>query len=254
MKKTAFITGAGGYIGGTIARTLAAGGLQVAVCDILQERAEQTVQMIRADGGTAIGLVLDVTDPSAVDAAVQKTADAFGSLDICVHAAGGSARVAGPEVHTSLLVDREDFVIDAVLKINLYGALYVSRAAARQMIRQGSGGRIINIASVVGVNGLRKSAEYAAAKGGVIAATKALAKEVGAYHITANTVSPGVVVRPGENDAKAESTNFLGERCTAQDIADAVAFLASEQAHFITGHNLVVDGGRSLAMRGSELK
>ena len=254
--KIAFVTGAGGYIGSAVARTLAREGAKVAVCDIREEFMQKTVDEILAAGGEAIAVGADVTDSASVDAAVARVAEVFGGLDISVHVAGGSARVAGPDTKMTFLVDREDYVIDRVLKINLYGAIYVSRAAARQMIAQGRGGRIINFASVVGVNGLRKSSEYAAAKGGVIAFTKALAKEVGQYHITANTVAPGVVKRPGEpgyNSDRAYKTNFLGEKCTAQDVADLVEFVASPRAHFITGQNCIVDGGRSLAMRGSEL-
>ncbi len=255
--KVAFVTGAGGYIGGAVAQTLAREGAKVAVCDIREDCMQRTVDAILAEGGEAAAVGADVTDPASAEQAIAETVRLFGGLDICIHVAGGSARIAGPEAKTRLLVDQEDYVIDRVIKINLYGAIYVSRAAARQMIAQGRGGRIINFASVVGVNGLRKSAEYAAAKGGVIAFTKTLAKEVGQYHITANTVAPGVVKRPGEPGYDSErtfATNFLGERCTAQDVADLVEFIASPRAHFITGQNCIVDGGRSLAMRGSELK
>lgn len=254
--KVAFVTGAGGYIGNAVAVTLAKEGAKVAVCDIREECMQKTVDEIRANGGIAEAIGADVTDSASVDRAIEETVAKFGRLDISVHVAGGSARVAGPDVERKVLAEMEDYVIDAVLKINLYGAIYVSRAAARQMIKQGDGGRIINFASVVGVNGLRKSAEYAASKGGVIAMTKALAKEVGKYHITANTVAPGVVKRPDQasfNSPSSFNTNFLNERCTAQDVADLVEFIASPRAHFITGQNCIVDGGRSLAMRGSEL-
>ena len=252
--KIAFVTGAGGYIGGCVARTLAAEGMAVAVCDLRRQNAEKTAAEIVSAGGKALALELDVTDSAAVDAAVEETVRAFGGLDVSVHVAGGSARIAGPDVKTAYLTEREDFVIDRVIRVNLYGAIYVARAAARQMIAQGRGGRIISFASVVGVNGLRKSVEYAAAKGGVIAMTKALAKELGAHHITVNAVSPGVVERPGEESADdhAYRTNFLETRCMAEDIADVVAFAASEKSRFMTGHNFIVDGGRSLGMRGSE--
>lgn len=117
----------------------------------------------------------------------------FGRLDIMVHIAGGSARIAGPNAKYVSLVEQEDYVIDRVLKVNLYGAFYASRAAARIMIKQGEGGKIINFSSAVGFNGLKGSCDYAASKGGVISLTKALAKELGAHKINVNSVAPGVV-------------------------------------------------------------
>ncbi len=258
MKKVAFITGAGGYIGSETARTLARNGIAIAVCDINEETIKATVESIEALGGEAFGRVLDVTDPADVDAAVAETVEKFGRLDIMVHVAGGSARVAGPGTKYHRLVDKEDHVIDSVLKINLYGAIYASRAAARVMVKQGEGGKIINFSSIVGLNGAAKSTEYAAAKGGVIAFTKALAKELGPYKINVNSVAPGVVCRP-EVDVTTEKgqkyaygTNFLGEKCTAEDIANVVEFLASDKSNFVTGQVYVCDGGRSLSLKGTD--
>lgn len=254
--KTAFITGAGGYIGSCVARTLAAEGMAVMLCDIRRESALSVAEEIIAAGGKAAALEVDVTDSASVDAAVAETVRTFGGLDVSVHVAGGSARIAGQDIKLAYLTEREDFVIDRVLRVNLYGAIYVARAAARQMIAQGRGGRIVSFGSSVGINGMWKSTEYAAAKGGVIAMTKSLAKELGAHRITVNAVSPGVVERPGEEhkDDHAVRTNFLETKCTAQEIADVVAFVASEKSRFMTGHNFVVDGGRSLSLRGSEQK
>lgn len=258
MKKVAFITGAGGYIGSETARTLAKNGVAIAVCDINEETVKATVESIEAIGGEAFGRVLDVTDPADVDAAVAETVEKFGRLDIMVHVAGGSARIAGPGTKYHRLVDKEDYVIDRVLKINLYGAIYASRAAARVMVKQGEGGKIINFSSIVGLNGAAKSTEYAAAKGGVIAFTKALAKELGPYKINVNSVAPGVVCRPDvditteKGQKYAYGTNFLGEKCTAEDIANVVEFLASDKSNFVTGQIYVCDGGRSLALKGTD--
>jgi len=258
MKKVALITGAGGFIGSETARTLAKDGVAIAVCDINRTTVDACVESILALGGEAFGRVTDVTDAADMEAAVAETVERFGRLDIMVHVAGGSARIAGPGFGLKPLVDREDFVIDRVLKVNLYGAFYASRAAARAMIRQGQGGRIINFASAVGVNGLAGSADYAAAKGGVMAMTKALAKELGQYKITVNAVAPGVVCRDDVDDttpeghAYAYDTNFLNEKCTAADIANLVEFLASDKARFITGQTYICDGGRSLAMKGTD--
>lgn len=258
MNKVAFLTGAGGYIGSQTAVTLAKEGVCVAVCDINEQTVKQTVDEVTKQGGTAKGYVLDVTDSKAVDRVVDEIVAEFGRLDIMVHLAGGSARIAGPDARYVPLFEQEDYVIDYVLKVNLYGAFWASRAAARVMVRQGEGGRIINFSSAVGVNGLACSSDYAASKGGVMSMTKALAKELGPYKITVNSVAPGVVCRP-EVDTSTEyghhyayETNLLGEQCNSQDIADLVAFLVSDKARFITGQTYVIDGGRTLSMKGTD--
>lgn len=251
--KTALITGAGGYIGGEVAVRLAREGATIAVCDINEDAVRKTVNRIQKDGGKCKGYSIDVTDSANVDEVIATAVNDFGSLDISVHVAGGSARIAGPGAKYTTLTKQEDYVIDRVLKVNLYGALYVSRAAAKIMIQQGNGGRIINFSSIVGVNGLKNCVEYAAAKGGVIAMTKALAKEVGEYGITVNSIAPGVVLRPEEtNTARAYSTNFLNKKCEATDVSGLVAYMVSDEAGFITGQNYIIDGGRSLAMKGSD--
>ena len=253
-KKVAFITGAGGYIGSETAMTLAKSGTRVAVCDINAETVNSVVDKITKAGGAARGYVFDVTDSKDVDRVVDEIVSDFGRLDIMVHIAGGSARIAGQKAGYVPLVEQEDYVIDRVLKVNLYGAFWASRAAARQMIKQGEGGRIINFSSAVGFNGLRGCVDYAASKGGVISMTRALAKELGEYKITVNSVAPGVVCRPEENvsEARAYGTNLLGEKCTAEDIANLVEFLASDKARFITGQTYVCDGGRTLSMKGTD--
>lgn len=252
MNKTAFITGAGGYIGTQTAITLAKEGINIAVCDISEKSVQATADKINAIGGDAKGYVSDVTDSKAIEAAVQKAAADFGSLDIMIHIAGGSARIAGGKYVP--LVEQNDSVIDKVLKVNLYGAFWSSRAAAKIMIEQGRGGKIINFASAVGINGLACCCDYAASKGGVMSLTKSLAKELGAYKINVNAVAPGVVMRPEEDNScdRARKTNLLGEKCTAEDIANLVAFLASDKARFITGQTYVCDGGRTLSMKGTD--
>jgi len=254
MRKVAFITGAGGYIGSETAITLAKTGISVAVCDINEETVKRTVDKITELGGVAKGYVFDVTDSKDVDRVVYEIVKDFGRLDIMVHVAGGSARIARTDAKSIPLVEQEDYVIDKVLKVNLYGAFWASRAAARVMIKQGDGGRIINFSSAVGLNGLKGCVDYAASKGGVISLTKALAKELGEYKITVNSVAPGVVCRPEENATpeRMYGTNLLGEKCTAEDIANLVEFLVSDKARFITGQTYVCDGGRSLSMKGTD--
>ena len=252
MKKTAFITGAGGYIGTQTAITLAREGINIAVCDISEKSVRTTVDKVSAMGGNAKEYVSDVTDSTAIEYAVRKAAADFGGLDIMIHIAGGSARIAGGKYVP--LVEQDENVIDRVLKVNLYGALWTNRAAAKIMIKQGRGGKIINFASAVGINGLSTCCDYAASKGGVMSLTKSLAKELGPYKINVNAVAPGVVMRPeeGNDDYRATKTNLLGEKCTAEDIANLVAFLASDKARFITGQTYVCDGGRTLSMKGTD--
>lgn len=258
MNKVAFITGAGGYIGGETAVTLAKQGIKIAVCDIIPEAIEKTVKRIEEIGGTAKGYVFDVTDSKDVDRVVDEIVKDFGRLDIMVHVAGGSARIAGPKARYVPLVEQEDYVIDKVLKINLYGAFWASRAAARVMIKQGEGGKIINFSSAVGFNGLACSTDYAASKGGVISLTKALAKELGQHKINVNSVAPGIVCRPDVDTTSewgkhyAYDTNLLREKCSAEDIANLVEFLVSDKARFITGQTYVCDGGRTLSMKGTD--
>lgn len=252
-KKIAVVTGAAGYIGSSTAMRLASQGICVAVCDININGAEKVAEKINSLGGSAKGYKINVTNSVSVDQVFNAVVKDFGGVDISIHVAGGSARIAGPKAKYANLTHQEDYVIDKVLKVNLYGAIYVSRAAARIMEKQGRGGRIINFSSAVGINGLAGCTEYAAAKGGVIAMTKALAKELGPSKITVNSVAPGIVMRPEETgNARALGTNFLSEKCTADDIANLVAFMASDEARFITGQTYIIDGGRSLAMKGTD--
>ena len=253
MTKIAFITGAGGYIGGQIALDLAKEGVKVSICDIDRTTLEKKAEEIKNAGGDVLCIEADITNPESVNKAIQKTVEHFGRLDISVHVAGGSSRIAGPKAKFCYLVDQEDYVIDHVMKVNLYGALYVARAAAAQMIKQGEGGRIISFGSTVGVNGLTRSVEYAAAKGGVMSFTKALAKEVGKYKITVNCVAPGAIARPNNQNTDYHfNTNYLGIKGDASDISNLTCFLASEKARFITGQTYIIDGGRCLAMKGTE--
>ena len=254
MDKVAFITGAGGYIGSETAFVLAKSGIKIAVCDINGETIEKTVKRIENAGGIAKGYIMDVTDSKNVDDVIAQAVADFGRLDMCIHIAGGSLRIAGPDAKYVPLVEQEDYVIDRVLKVNLYGAFWVNRAAARIMIKQGEGGKIINFASIIGLNGLECCSDYAASKGGVMSLTKALAKELGKYKINVNAVAPGVVMRPEETggDERALKTNLFGVKCEATDVANLVDFLVSDKARFITGQTYVIDGGRSLSLKGTD--
>ncbi len=252
MEKVAFITGGGGYIGGETCVTLAKQGIKIAVCDVNETAIANTVKRVEEIGGVAKGYVADVTDSENIENAIRSAAKDLGGLDIMVHIAGGSARIAGGRYVP--LVEQEDHVIETVLKINLFGAFWASRAAAKIMIEQGRGGKIVNFSSAVAMNGLFSCTDYAASKGGVISFTKALAKELGQYKINVNSVAPGVVQRPDEGggDERALNTNILGEKCYASDIANLVEFLVSDKARFITGQTYLCDGGRTLSMKGTD--
>lgn len=254
MSKVAFITGAGGYIGGECAAVLAKQGIKIAVCDINDETIEKTVKRIEEAGGIAKGYKADVTDPKSIDGAINSAFEDMGGLDIMVHVAGGSARIAGPDAKFVPLAEQEDYVINTVLQVNLFGAIWASRSAAKIMIREGKGGKIINFSSAVGLNGLVGACDYAAAKGGVMSLTKSLAKELGPHGINVNSVAPGVVMRPEEGNStdRALKTNLLGKKCLASDVANLVEFLTSDKAGFITGQTYVIDGGRSLSMKGTD--
>lgn len=252
--KSAFITGGGGYIGGEVALTLARRGIAVAVCDINEEAVTRTVKRIEDAGFIARGYVGDVTNSKNIEEVMRRAVSELGELYAMVHVAGGTARIAGSDAKYLPIVEQEDYVIERVLAVNLYGAIWASRAAARIMIEQGVGGKIINFSSVVAENGLATCTDYAAAKGGVISFCRSLAKEVGEYKINVNSVAPGIVMRPDDmgGDARAFGTNFLSRKCLASDVANVVDFLASDKADFVTGQVYIVDGGRGLAMKGSD--
>ena len=224
---------------------MASEGAKVVICDVNTEVVNKAVDGIISSGGDAFGIIADVSDSKSVDEAGQKGIDRYGRLDIMVHAAGGSARSKAKH-----LVDQTDDVISNVIGVNLFGALYCSRAAARNMIANRTG-RIINLSSVNGTEGNKGYVEYSASKGGVIAMTKALAKELGEYGITVNSVCPGIVLRPNEQ-WDVSHTNFMGRKCTADEVAGLIAFLASDEAAFITGQNYIIDGGRSLGLKGTD--
>ncbi len=250
--KTAVVTGGGGYIGAEICRKLAELGAQVAVIDIRGEAAAKTVETIRANGGNAAPFLGDITDYSAVQTLMDDIAARFGGIDILVNVAGGSARAQCRKFH-----EQEIGVIEHVLKMNLNSAIYCTHAAVNRMIRAGAG-KIVFIGSSVGIGGLVNCVDYAASKGAIFSLTKALAMELGPYNINVNCVSPGIVPRPEASRAHGE----LAEK-TAQekswstrigrpaDIAGMVAYLCSPEADYILGQNFIVDGGRTLGLKGN---
>ena len=243
-KMTAVVTGAGGNIGGAIAKRLAAGKAKVAVVDYSAETAGKCADEIIASGGEAKAYVCDVKDYAKVHECFEAVKNDFGRVDILVTAAGGSTRSK-----ITTLAKQSPEVIEDNIGVNLFGAMWFAKEMAAHLEEHMAAGRIVFIASILGLQGREGCVEYSAAKGGIIAMSKALAKELGHLGATVNCVSPGLVNRPGDN-TDVRTTNFLGQYCTAEDITDAVEFLASESGKFITGHNLVVDGGRCLGLKG----
>jgi NAD(P)-dependent dehydrogenase (short-subunit alcohol dehydrogenase family) len=240
--KVAVITGGAGSIGSAIARQLAAGGASVVVADMNLEQARQVADEIESAGGRALPVVVNVCEPDSIQKMVATVREKFGDIDFLINNAGGSARGECSLFHKSKLE-----VVDRILDVNLKGPIYCIRAVVEKMVERCSG-KIINIGSIVGMQGLPYCADYSAAKGGIIAITKTLAMELGEFGINVNCVSPGLVPRP-EQDAEAmRKTNYLRSICTADDIANAVIFLLSAEANFVTGQNYVVDGGRSLGL------
>ena len=240
--KIAIVTGASRGIGRAIAEMLAAEGATVVVnYQSNAEAAEAVVSAITAAGGRALAVRADVSDTTAAEGLIKAAIDAFGHIDIVVNNAGTT--------RDTLLLSMKEEQWDVVLATNLKSVFNVCKAAARPMLRRKQGGRIINISSVSGIVGQPGQTNYAASKAGIIGFSKSLAKELGSRGITVNVVAPGFVLTDltaGLSDELVQQTLGyipLGRWGQAQEIAHAVAFLASDRASYITGVVLQVDGG-----------
>jgi len=238
--RVALVTGASRGLGRAIAAGLAAEGAVVVAGARAEPDGAAVAEEMRAAGGRGDSVVLDVTDPASVERAVAATLERHGRLDILVNNAGITRD------QLLLRMKRDDW--DAVLHTNLTGAFVCSQAAIKLMVRQRYG-RIVNISSVVGQTGNAGQANYAASKAGLIGFTKSLAREVASRNITANVVAPGFIdtdmtraVPEAVQKAWLEGIP-VGRLGAPEDIADAVCFLASEKASYITGHVLAVNGG-----------
>ena len=239
--KVALVTGGSRGIGRAIALALAEQGASVAVNYIANAgAADEVVQRIVAGGGRAVAIQGDVSRSEDAGRLVSETRSAFDGLHILVNNAGLT--------QDNLLLRMSEEAWDRVLAVNLRGAFLCTKAALRPMIRQ-RWGRIINIASVAGLVGNAGQANYAAAKAGLIGLTKSVAKEVASRNVTANVIAPGLV----RTELTADLTDTqeqavlqvvpLGRAATAEEIAPAVVFFASEEAGYATGSVLAVDGG-----------
>lgn len=239
--KTALVTGASRGIGRAIALCLAAEGARVAINYAGNVRAAEEVKTaIEAAGGTAILCQADIADSSAVEAMVANVVKEFGTIDILVNNAGIT--------RDALLMRMKDEDFAKVLDTNLKGVFYCTKAVSKLMMKKRSG-RIVNMASVVGLVGNAGQTNYAAAKAGVIGFSKSAAKELASRGITVNVVAPGFIGTdmtaglPESVKEKMLTDIPLGRMGEAEDVANAVLFLASDQASYITGQVVNVDGG-----------
>ncbi|MGX8236196.1 3-oxoacyl-[acyl-carrier-protein] reductase [Exiguobacterium undae] len=243
MNKVALVTGASRGIGAAIAKRLATDGFRIVVNYAGNTaKAEEVVAAITAAGGEAIAVQADVADAEQVKALLKTTLDTYGQLDCVVNNAGIT--------RDGLLMRMKEADFDTVLNTNLKGAFLVTQAATRPLLK--SSGRIINIASVVGITGNPGQANYVAAKAGLIGFTKSVARELASKGVTANAICPGFI----ETDMTDELTETQRNQTLDQiplkrfgqteDIASLVSFIASDNARYITGQTLAVDGGMTM--------
>lgn len=239
--KIALVTGGSRGIGRAIALALAADGAAVIVnYNGNKEKAEEAVREIEAAGGTAESFGCNVADLDATKEMIDFVIKKYGRLDILVNNAGVT--------RDGLIMKMSEEDFDTVLETNLKGTFNCSKHASRQMLKQKSG-RIINIASVVGIAGNAGQVNYAASKAGIIGFTKSLAKEIGSRGITVNAVAPGYIetdmtaALPEAEKEKLAGIITLKRLGKPEDIANGVVFLASEKASYITGQVLQIDGG-----------
>jgi 2-dehydro-3-deoxy-L-rhamnonate dehydrogenase (NAD+) len=240
--RAALVTGAGQSIGESCARALAARGARVAVTDANGPAAEEVAASIRAGGGAAFALGLDVTDPSAVDAVVERVREAFGRLDVGVNNAG----VSGRRVPTGELTDAD---WRAVLAVNLDGVFHCLRAEVAAM-RATGGGSIVNMASVLANRAHPGAGAYTASKHAVLGLTRAAALDHAPDGIRVNAVAPSWIETPRkrrsgtpEELAALAAAHPLGRLGSCEEVAEVVAWLASDAASFVTGSVYAVDGG-----------
>ena len=236
--KVALVAGAGGGIGGAGAEGLAREGAAVACADIDGAAAEAAAARIRTAGGRAIAIALDVRDRSAVDGAVAATVREFGRLDVLVDCAGVSGGAS--------FLDFEHSEWERIIAVNLTGMFHLGQAAARQMVRQGGEGSIINVTSQLAEVARPGSAAYIASKGGGRSLTQAMALDLAPHGIRVNAIAPGLT-RAGYADPERRRATIaqipLGRLGDPQDLVGAILFLASDDSVWATGSTVTVDGG-----------
>ena len=242
--KTALVTGGSRGLGRAVCLELAKGGASVVLCYAGNEAAAQeTVREIEALGAKALAIRCDVSDAAQVDALVKAAVETFGRIDILVNNAGIT--------RDNLLMRMSEADFDAVIAANLKGAFLCMKAVSRLMLKQRYG-RIVNLSSVVGLRGNAGQVNYAASKAGVIGMTKSLAKELASRGVTVNAVAPGFIetdmtaALPEAARTAAQNGIPMSRLGAPEDVAKAVGFLASDDAAYITGQVLAVDGGMAM--------
>jgi NAD(P)-dependent dehydrogenase (short-subunit alcohol dehydrogenase family) len=243
--KKAIVTGAGSKngIGRATALALAQQGADVAVCDINEAGVKATADEIKQLGRRSLALVVNVTSPDSVAKAVETVLKEWGTIDILANIAGITQPIK--------VIDTTPEDFDRILAVNLKGTFLFSKAVLPAMMKQ-KAGRIINMSSVSGKRGggVFGGAHYSAAKAGVLGFAKALAREVAPYNITVNSIAPGLVltdirggVEPEEDQARMAADIPLGRLCKVEEVAAAICFLSSEEAAYITGEEIDINGG-----------
>ncbi|MFH1878551.1 MAG: 3-oxoacyl-[acyl-carrier-protein] reductase [Candidatus Omnitrophota bacterium] len=239
--KVSMITGAARGIGREIAMLFAREGSDLAICDVNQELLDSTKNEIeKATGRKVIAEKVDVTSPEDVEKFTKKTLDNFGNLDILVNNAGIT--------RDNLVMRMSEQEWDTVLNVNLKGAFNCIKSVARPMMKKRSG-KIVNMASIIGLMGNAGQANYAASKGGLIAMTKTVAKELGSRNINVNAIAPGFIQTDmtdklsGESREKLLGLIPLGRMGKASDVAKIALFLACDDSEYVTGQVIQVDGG-----------
>ena len=238
--KVSVITGGARGIGLAIAEKLAKEGTDIAICDVNDESLNIARSELEKTGRKVLTSKVDVTNFGEVQAFVQKILDNFGRIDILINNAGIT--------RDGLLVRMGEADWDAVINVNLKGAFNCSKALAKPMMKQ-RGGKIVNIASIIGIIGNAGQANYAASKGGIIAFTKSIAKELAPRNINVNAIAPGFIqtkmtaVLPENVRNEMMKLIPLGKFGTPSDVADLVVFLVSDNSAYITGQVIQVDGG-----------
>ncbi len=243
------VTGGGSGIGQQVCYAAAREGARVAVGDLDAAQAEKTAAAIRAEGGEAHGFALDVTDATSVTAFVQGAETVLGRLDVLVNSAGIR------EIVSVLDLSLEEW--SRVLAVNLTGTFLASQAFARRLVALGQGGRIVNLASTLGISASPNRAAYVASKHGVVGITKEMALELGDRGIRVNAVAPGVVRTPMteryfQDPVQSQvirDIHAVGRWAAPEEVAHAILFLAEERNGFITGAILTVDGGWTIGKK-----
>lgn len=239
--RVAAITGGALGIGRATARLFAEEGATVALGDVQLEAAEKVAQEIERGGGKAIAIALDVGDAAQVQAFVDRVAKEFGRLDVMFANAGIA--------HSAPFLEHPEAQWHRVMRVNLTGVFLCGQAAARQMVRQGGGGRIITTASINGFRGVENLVGYNAAKAGVIELTRTMAVELAQHHITVNAIAPAQIdtrltrTLPEEARRRRVERIPMGRFGEPEEVARVALFLASDDASYVTGHTLAVDGG-----------